>query len=164
MTTARLRRQRSAFSLVEVTLALGIVSFGLLSVIGLMSSGLSSLSTASERSIMSRITAGIAHDVLHGDFDELAGGLRYYDSEGVELPVSRVASSIYQAQTVLSPDASNPHSKVVLVQVAHNPGGSVSLAQEGLRGGIQIWSKVNNKVTVATQAIRVGRRTPFVTP
>jgi len=153
-------RRRSGFSLVEVTLALGIVSFALLSIIGLMSIGLKNFTSSVDRSTMSRITAVLAHDILNGDFDAPSNSVRYFNVEGVEVPAAQVNDSIYQAQLLTVPGAANPFTKVVLVQVAHNPRGASTLATDDLGDGLQVWSKSKNQLAVSVQPIRVSRRTP----
>lgn len=158
----KIRSYRCGFSLVEVTLALGIVAFALLSITGLMSTGLKNFASATDRSTMSRITATLAHDVLNGDFDAALSNVRYFSVEGVEVPSAQVGNSVYQAQLLTVPDASNPHTKTVLVQVAHNPGGGVALLQEDIGGGLQVWSKTKNQLAVSVQPILVSRRTPVV--
>jgi len=53
----------SAFSLVEVTLALGIVSFCLLAVVGLLPVGLKSIKNANEQAGAANVVGGIADSV-----------------------------------------------------------------------------------------------------
>jgi len=59
------RTSRAAFSLIEVTLALGIAAFCLLTVFGLLPIGLSSTQNAAEQTAVSGIVTAISAD-LHG--------------------------------------------------------------------------------------------------
>jgi type II secretory pathway pseudopilin PulG len=54
------RKSCAAFSLVEVTLALGIVSFSMLAVVGLLPVGLKSIKNANEQAGAANVVGGIA--------------------------------------------------------------------------------------------------------
>ena len=64
LSNTRLHRQvdksPSAFSLVEVTLSIGIISFGLLAVVGLLPTGLSSVKNAQEQAFATQMANAIA--------------------------------------------------------------------------------------------------------
>ena len=63
--SARLPRSRAAFSLIEVTLALGIAAFCLITVFALLPIGLNSAQNASEQTVVAGIATAISAD-LHG--------------------------------------------------------------------------------------------------
>lgn len=77
---------RQAFSLVEVVLALGIVSFGLLTTLGLMSVGLTTLHQAMQQTVETQIVQSINSQALLTSYTNLAtvysGTTFYYDDEG----------------------------------------------------------------------------------
>lgn len=80
-------RLENAFSLVEVTIALGIVTFAVVSVMGLLPAGLTTMRTATDQTTISQITREISAEILltpFGDLDSYisAHGTRYFDSEG----------------------------------------------------------------------------------
>lgn len=78
-----------AFSLVEVVIALGIISFGLLAVIGLMPVGLNTMRDAMDDTAEALIANQITGQALLTSFDELEnsfdGTKFYFDDEGQPL-------------------------------------------------------------------------------
>jgi len=74
-----------AFSLVEVTLALGIVLFGLFTVTGLLPVGLASLDETITRTTEGQIVQRIGAElrlIPYAELAALSGRTRYYDQEG----------------------------------------------------------------------------------
>lgn len=59
----RKKRQRRGFNLVEVTLALAIASFGMVSIFGLLPVGLASVKKATESTILAQITQKITSEI-----------------------------------------------------------------------------------------------------
>jgi uncharacterized protein (TIGR02598 family) len=96
--THRARRQvlrTAGFSLVEVTLALGVASFALLTMAGTMVVGLGSVKEASDDTMHAQIMARLASTVQQTPFDQLAaaalGREYYFDREGKEVAAHRSA-------------------------------------------------------------------------
>jgi len=92
-------RQATAFSLVEVTMALGIVSFGLLSVMGLMPVGLSTLRNAMDQTVEGQIVQKVSGRFLLTPFSKLqtdyaAGTNFYFDQEGEEVAQSNATYEV----------------------------------------------------------------------
>ena len=87
---------RKAFSLVEVAMAMGMITFCLVAVLGLLPVGLSTFRTATETTIESQIVNQIASDATLMPFSELsdfAGGSPYYfNEEGSPVQTEREAS------------------------------------------------------------------------
>jgi uncharacterized protein (TIGR02598 family) len=106
---SRLRRHRG-FSLVEVTLSLGIISFAFVGIFTLIPTGLHTFRQATDASIGSQIAQRVIGDALQTDYDVLtdeanlpnspsetpanytfrapavhAPAFRYFDDQGVEL-------------------------------------------------------------------------------
>lgn len=94
-----------AFSLVEVAIAIGIVTFSLVSVLGLLPIGLSSFRDATESTIESQIISQIASEAALMPFHELPGyasaGPYYFNEEGSR--VESEAQASYWADVSLKP-------------------------------------------------------------
>ncbi len=74
---------RHGFSLVEVTIALGLVTFIAVSVIGLLPTGLSSMRDAVNQTVEAQIVRSIAGQSVVANFANLTSGSPYYfDHEG----------------------------------------------------------------------------------
>lgn len=140
--------RRKGFSLVEVVLAIGVVAFAFVAILGLLPAGLGISRQAMEASVGSQIAQRVIHDAQQSDFSELlkdAGGKtitgtnqtgrkaeRYFDDQGEELPATRRSSAIYHVNTRITAATAMPktgtsnldnrHLAVVTVQVATNPG------------------------------------------
>lgn len=123
-------RSPSAFSLVEVTLAIGIVSFGLLAILGLMPVGMTTLRQATEQTIESQIVQKIGGDISQTSYSLLeanfSGKTFYYDDEGRFLTnsptVAPTATRYWVRPTVVAsvyPGSSN-------APAATPPSGSIS--------------------------------------
>ena len=82
----RLSRRPRGFSLVEVALALGIVSFGLMVSVSLLPVSLKTIRDASERTIESQLVDAVKSDLLMTPYGTLRSSspLSYYfDQEGM---------------------------------------------------------------------------------
>lgn len=138
--------RKSGFSLVEVTLALAIIAFGVVSVAGLLPIGLNVHRQSIDLTVSTQIVQRVTSDVSQADANSLglsSGGqvtlpTRYFDEQGNELldpagyPDSAAASRVYDVQTVLTAPAnvlgSSVHSMTrVQIQIAHNPGRQVDV-------------------------------------
>ncbi len=133
----RLSGKQGAFSLVEVTLALGIVAFAFVSVLGLIPIGLNTFRNTMETSINSQIFQQVASDIQQTDFADLKQPqplpLRYFDDQGTAkgnaseaLTPAQMASVIYQVNTVPripDPALGEPLSNMatVLIEIVKNP-------------------------------------------
>ncbi len=82
-------RKTSAFSLVEVTIAIGIVAFALLAVLGLVPVGMDTLAEASRRTAQADIARSTLGEIKSTPFSELddfvAGFPVHYDDQGVRV-------------------------------------------------------------------------------
>ncbi len=128
------RLRLAAFSLVEVTLAIGIVAFAFVSVFGLIPIGLNTFREAMTDSVGLQITQRVLNEMQQTDFNLLTTGatapLRYFDDQGNE--VATTAEAVYQVKTRISPVTALPSSTgaapdndniaTVTVQVVSNPG------------------------------------------
>ena len=82
------------FSLVEVTLALGITAFGLVALMGMLPKSLSTLQEAGQISAQTRIAQQLIGDVMLNDWKKLdtvypaakaAGEIKYFDDQSIEI-------------------------------------------------------------------------------
>lgn len=99
-----------AFSLIEVTLSLGIVSFALTAILGLLPLGLSNYKKASDLTIRAQINQQLLSTIQRTPFDQLQSfGTEasptelYFDHEGKELPASEKDNFIYNARIYMAP-------------------------------------------------------------
>lgn len=95
--------KQQGFSLVEVTLAIGIISFGMLSVIGMIPVGLSTIRHAIDERIEAQIAQGMKAEILLTPFSELsetyAKKTFHFDAEGK--PTDQQGLSHFQVKTDL---------------------------------------------------------------
>jgi uncharacterized protein (TIGR02598 family) len=119
------------FSLVEVILSIGVVSFAFLAMFGLMPAGLTIFRQAIDNSLGSQIVQRIVGEAQQTDYPTLiASGVtqRYFDDQGNEVASDK--DYLYAAEiSVLAPtelpNASVPPSDslaTVTIKLANNPG------------------------------------------
>jgi len=102
-------RNTRGFSLVEVTLALGVVSFALLALVGVMPAGLSTMRQAADKLVESQVVRQLGTEALHTPFSELSsrfsGVSTYYDDAGLVLSNASASGVRYRAEVVLAQPA-----------------------------------------------------------
>jgi uncharacterized protein (TIGR02598 family) len=91
----------AGFSLVEVTLAIGLVTFGLLSVVGTLPTGMQTLRESSEQTLHAQILASVSEGLAVSDFTGLTARDFYFDENAQ--PQGAAASARYKAS--LQPEA-----------------------------------------------------------
>lgn len=94
-----------AFTLIEVAFSLGIVSFALVSIMGLLSFGLTTCRNAISSTVESHIVQAISNDILLTDFANLASladRTYAYDNEG-RLVTAGGDSVIYTTKVTFQP-------------------------------------------------------------
>lgn len=100
---------RGAFSLVEAVIAIGIVSFAMLGVMGLIPVGLSTFRDAMSTTTQSEILSVITAEVLRTDASNLSATNYYFDERGIPVDGQgdqrRVFTASVAAPTDLSPMA-----------------------------------------------------------
>jgi uncharacterized protein (TIGR02598 family) len=72
---------RGGFSLVEVTLALGLVGFAVIAVLGLLPTGLTTMRQSMDQTVEAQIVQSIASQSVIANFTNLTG-VSYFDDEG----------------------------------------------------------------------------------
>lgn len=93
------------FTLVEVTISLGIVAFAMVSLVGLLPAGLSNFRVAMSNTIEAQIVQALSEDVAATDFAHLAGleNQKFtFDSRGVETAADG-KFAVYTASITLQP-------------------------------------------------------------
>jgi uncharacterized protein (TIGR02598 family) len=135
-------RNRKGFSLIEVTLAIGVISFALLALLGVMPVGMATLRDAMDRTTESQIIRQIGATALLTSYTNLptqfSGTTFYYDQEGTLLgqsPAGRPEGTRYSAQATLqspnfpgSSTATNITASLWSVHIALKTGPSASTA------------------------------------
>lgn len=105
----------SAFTLVEIALALGVISFALIGLIALLPAGLNNFRSSMNASVGAQIYQRIVTDAEQSDFDALLTAappsdgsgfavlpLRYFDDEGNEVvPANPASLTRNEAQKVI---------------------------------------------------------------
>lgn len=120
-----------AFSLVEVTLALGIVAFAFTALLGMLPVGLNLFRSAADTSVTTRIVQKVSGDLQQADFDTVSlkeERILYFDEQGS--PAASAAKAIYWTRVNIFPSAQLPGSEGagspdlarVVIQIVHNPG------------------------------------------
>jgi len=110
-------------------MALGIVAFAFMSLVGLIPVGLNNFRESMDTSVKTRIGQQIVNEAQQTDFADLIATpttTRYFNDEGTE--VKSVASSIYTAQIEVTPTTTLPGATdgatslaTVRVKIAYNP-------------------------------------------
>ena len=127
-------RRSAGYSLVEVMVAVGIVSFGIIAMVSMMPSGLSTFRNSMDRSISSQIAQRIVNEARQTDFatltnftDNSTTSYKYFTDEGDETTIG-AANQIYVARVdivkqVSVPGASIPNQNMaqVRVRIANRP-------------------------------------------
>ena len=96
-----------AFSLVEVTLALGIISVSLLSLLGLVPAGLGVLRDSMDQTVHAQIVQSITAELVSSDFASLGNATLAFDQEGRPMASLGDSAARYCA-TIQEADPSMP--------------------------------------------------------
>lgn len=177
------QKPQDGFSLVEISAALGIVSFAFVALLGLMANGVGQFREAMDTTITAQIASRMINDAQQAEFSELVSskgssgsaedlGIRYFDEQGNEiipaqegeLSASEQLRIIYRVGTRVRPQAELPRHSVsdtpqlaqVTVQVAHSPG-AAELEVETREGAGQNLFKTRPGIAVFTYSTLVAR-------
>lgn len=122
-----------AFSLVEVALALGVTSFALMSMLGVMSVGLTTVKDASDQTMHAQILAQMSAAVSQIPFDDIEGFSEqspfFFDQTGRKVAPT---AAMYRVRLQAEVGASYPDSpadlanaaRTVRIEISTVPGGS----------------------------------------
>jgi len=101
----------AAFSLVEVTLALGIVSFAVLPILGTLSFGLTAIHDAKKDMTHTQVIAQVESTLLQTPFDTMdsfaSSGPFFFDQVGRQL--DSVTRALYSATVAVTPGSGDTY-------------------------------------------------------
>ncbi len=111
----------SGFTLIEVTLAVGISAIALVGLLAMLPQGVMTMKRATDTAIEARIHQQIVAEISQtdwqrrGSYDYRAPGsnIRYFDGEGIQVPNSEADDAIYSVRLSL-PGAENGGSTIPL--------------------------------------------------
>jgi uncharacterized protein (TIGR02598 family) len=116
---------RHAFSLVEVVMALGLISFVLIGLLGLMSAGLGGIRSASDESSSVMIAKKLVAEIGQNSFDHILTSTfsdRWFDAEGQEVPATDPLV-VYRATANTELNTGSPETLAkIVVSVQHHAG------------------------------------------
>lgn len=127
-----LQAKKDAFSLVEVVLALGIVGFAMLALLGLLPVGLHAGRDAMNLTVGTQIAQSLSSDVHLTDFSNISAATSYYDDQGIRVSASDLKVTFIATVTpepLHSPvDLSVNAARNVRIEISqkHSPSTSVS--------------------------------------
>ena len=98
------RRRESAFSLVEVTLSLGILAFVCVAIFGLISGSYSIARDSINDQAITQIVRNVVEERRGSPFDNLAGEALYFSTQGG--PASNAADAAYKCDLAVADDPS----------------------------------------------------------
>lgn len=127
----------SAFSLVEVVIAVGVAGFALITLLGLLPAGLSTFKKSMTTSVGTEIAQRVFNDAQIANFSDLTNTNRFFDEQGTELTKSNAVNCIYWVNLAIATNAGGSNSTsflgststnlaTITVIVAQNPGGAKS--------------------------------------
>ena len=95
-----MRALKAGFTLVEVTIALGIISFGLIAILGLLPRGLTLVKESADESAAINILGGITAK-LQSKTTPITSSTNVFDAEGNILVATSSPDAIYRAVTLV---------------------------------------------------------------
>lgn len=122
------RKRAAAFSLVETTLAIGVVAFALVAMLGMVPVGLSSFREAMDASTSSRILQRVSSELRQGTNVSPQQPMLYFDEQGDETTAAGAdgRKALYYVNTLVKPATGLPGGgssslTTVTVEVVKNP-------------------------------------------
>lgn len=97
-TLRRIPRTRHAFSLVEAVISIGIVSFAMMSMLGMIPVGLATFRTAMNLTVESTIVQEVAGDLQRTEYANLAATNLYFDDQGIRVTHAEHPSRTYSVE------------------------------------------------------------------
>ncbi len=125
-------RRNGGFSLVEVTMSIGIVSFAFVALFALLPVGMTQFREAMDSSVKTQIIQRVVADAQQTDFDLLRAKpteIRYFDDQGTDLGAEPHSNSIYTVEVVVQAATQIPAQKAsssenlvtVQIRIANDP-------------------------------------------
>jgi uncharacterized protein (TIGR02598 family) len=155
--------QRFGFSLVEVVLAIGIASFGLLAIVGLLPVGMKSVQNASEQAAAANVANSIAHALRSAEKVSATTFSNSFSSQSIVYTIGGAPTTIVwdtlnlngsatntvsarlKARLVITPPSTSNTNGTALISIAW-PAQSPNLVWSGSQ-----WSNAQGHLTVGVQ-------------
>lgn len=104
--TRRQRQRHSGFSLIEVTMALGLMTFVSFGLLGLIPEGMNNFRKSMDYTVQAQITQELASMVQRTSYADLQGmGTSYfYDGEGTQVKSAHDPTAVYKATVAVAVD------------------------------------------------------------
>lgn len=125
MNPSRFQVQR-AFTLVEIVLAIGIVAFAFVAIMGMLPVGLATFNNAVDATVEAQIAQQVfadAQQVKFADLDKTGGG-RFFNAEGTQVGSGATPPANWIYHAVVNPPVSkfsgSGYTKTVRVDIAKN--------------------------------------------
>ena len=121
------------FSLVEVAIAIGIISVAFIPILRLVPMGMNNFRNSSDTSIGAQISQQVVNQIQETDFTTLLTAQQptlYFDAYGAALPGANgalydVCVRVSQAPVLPGAQSGNQNLATVTVQIANNPGNQI---------------------------------------
>jgi uncharacterized protein (TIGR02598 family) len=126
------RSWRGGFSLVEVTIAMGLVSFAVLAILGVFPVGLSSLRQSMNQTVEAQILRSISGQSVVANFTTLATNGIYFDNDGQLCDAGKAFYTVNVTTAAPKfPGSTNAAAltnnlTTLRVEILHKPGGVAS--------------------------------------
>lgn len=114
-----------AFSLIEVTIAMGIMAFAAIAILGIIPNGLTAATRSSQTTIAARLASEVRSEIQQVGLASFPTDPTYFDGDG-KILTSTAGAVYYVYRSVddcILPGASASSFKKVIVQVVKNPAG-----------------------------------------
>lgn len=119
------KRREAAFSLVEVTIALGLAAFAVVAVLGVLPSGLKTLRDSLDEVSEANLFREFAGSAARTSFAQLTNSVTYFSEQGLETGSQAGAHFKVEREVrdALVPGQSSTSNgaKVVLIKITRNP-------------------------------------------
>ena len=133
----RSKRQSSAFSLVEVTIAVAIAALGFISVLGLLPQGINMARNSAEMSVGSKIIQKLNGELQSMPWSHITwtgyGPLRFFTNEGTEMTTADTSEENMAASLAFVASVYVPEKPLDVVLPVGSSSGSASAAEAYLR-------------------------------
>ena len=109
----KLPKGGAGFTLVEVAMSLGIISFGMVALIGILPTGMTASRDSRNATLTTEIVKAISNTAQQTDYSQLStqldGARFYFDNEGISV-ASTDANKIYEAVVATGTNSTVPAS------------------------------------------------------
>ena len=114
-----------AFSLIEVTIAMGVMAFAAIAILGIIPNGLAAATRSSQTTIAARLASEVQSEIQQVGLASFATNTTYFDGDGKIL--TGTAGAVYYVYRSVEacplPGAAAGSFQKVIVQVVKNPAG-----------------------------------------